>query len=828
MTVTATAHAAARAAERLRKVPFKLISAILSIAVMLSACGEVSPRETAAPEPAASPQPVRREWKITSGEADASSDVVSVLCFSGDGYYFTLTEKTGEDIPYEVVRAAEKKGEKAYNDGRYDVFETSLRFITTEGKVKRLARYDKLAAPENTEGWRDFSCVTGISGAVRKNKSELVTLEYRSISGISRGAGGSVWEYKTEWFLRTVGAKTGREYSRVEVAVPEGMYFNGSGMMITADGTIITIAQGEKGASVCCISPEGDVGGEIAYGGTIKKSLRLGSGIYAVWGVRDGAGFISVPDFESQCFGDWIILQDGVSGIFSGDERYEFYCDCAGSVSGFDSRKGEYVKAFDWAEIGFDGKDAISGVDFESSIKAFFMTEKGGRPVCVRLEETFGVPDGVEAGTRLILLTADVSGPLRKAVSYCCSVTDGLSVEVRDVSLYTDVLGYASGIAEYISQELGGEMPDIIDISGAETSILSAAGMLEDLYPYIDSDPELNRGDYFPNVLSSLEYDGRLVGTCSAFCLETVIGSENVVGSTPGWTYAGLENALSGRQGMSAFNIYTSSVDVLRSCLYADMDSFADMKKREPSFEGEGFTGLLEFCSHFPVLFDASSHSWSDIQDNSDLRVRSGRQMLIPVTVYSMEDLMREGYEFGAPVTYVGYPVSSGIGNAIKTSSFGGDGALAMCSGSSRKDEAWRFLRTFFTEEYQKSFWYLPASRKLFERQLEDAMKVYYAVDRNGLPILDRKTGERIELSRGTMYLSDFTPVNYYAVTTEQAEKIRSLVEGAERTVCRDEGLINAICAAASGYFTGGMTAAQASESAQRAALEYFGRFPTG
>ena len=85
---------------------------------------------------------------------------------------------------------------------------------------------------------------------------------------------------------------------------------------------------------------------------------------------------------------------------------------------------------------------------------------------------------------------------------------------------------------------MAGNMPDILSVAESiPYRQLAAKGLLEDLYPYIDADEQLSRSDFFPNVLSAMELDGKLYAACAGFAVETAVGASSVVGDTPGWTY---------------------------------------------------------------------------------------------------------------------------------------------------------------------------------------------------------------------------------------------------------------------------------------------------
>ena len=100
-------------------------------------------------------------------------------------------------------------------------------------------------------------------------------------------------------------------------------------------------------------------------------------------------------------------------------------------------------------------------------------------------------------------------------------------------------------------------------------------GPLEDLYPYIDHDPELSRDDFFPRVLRPLRRTGSSTAPRSQVSTSrAVIGAASVVGDTPGWTYDEFNAALASMpEGCTAFDQYTTKTDILQTCLALDMDS---------------------------------------------------------------------------------------------------------------------------------------------------------------------------------------------------------------------------------------------------------------
>ena len=146
---------------------------------------------------------------------------------------------------------------------------------------------------------------------------------------------------------------------------------------------------------------------------------------------------------------------------------------------------------------------------------------------------------------------------------------------------------------------------------------------------------------------------------------------------------------------------------------------------------------------------------------------------------------------------------------------------LSMGKSSQYKDAAWSFLRTFFTEKYQKDYWYFPTNIHVFNRQLSDAMKTEPLLDQWGNPVLNRQTGEPAIKSVSTVYLSNYVEINIYPITESKAAKLVSLVTEGAKTSVPDEALISLVLQNVSGYYDGTQSLEEAAAQVQQAATLY-------
>lgn len=104
-------------------------------------------------------------------------------------------------------------------------------------------------------------------------------------------------------------------------------------------------------------------------------------------------------------------------------------------------------------------------------------------------------------------------------------------IVVKDYSEYATDDDYNAGLTKLNTEIISGNVPDLI----ANSMLLpirqyAAKGLLEDLWPYIDADPEYSRDKLMTKPLESLQTDGKLYQLPIDFGVTTAIGLGKVVG----------------------------------------------------------------------------------------------------------------------------------------------------------------------------------------------------------------------------------------------------------------------------------------------------------
>ena len=679
---------------------------LLSAAMLLTGCGasvsEVQPE--AEPEP--TPEPVYAYTADFSEVGNGLSSLVP-LCAVKGGFYCCSYEKTGEEIPEALIREAKWRNVEVVNDGRYDICSFRLYFLSDDGSSELLKEFTPLALEENADGWKSWSCISGIDALSPDKDGNLVTLEYNTFSGNSVPAnraevvpGKNYLEYHTVWYIRTLDTQ-GKEL----------------------------------------------------------KSERIGE------------------------------------NAKKAESRFRVL-----------TRRGnlqEQLKVeetpFSFEELGIDRSQVFSPVKKDEYGKFRFVTGEGKAEslVTVSLEEV------KQERTQILVAGLEESEPLKNAVSDFNASQEDVSVTI------------ISPDDERVANA------DIFCLPSAQISAMGREGKLADLYPYLDADPKLDREDFFASALQGMELDGALISTGAGMSFETVIGASSLVGEKAGWTYDDFTAAWSALGlGTDAFDVYTTCEDVLDACLALDLDTFIDRKTASCDFTGENFRKLLYFTGNFRRDFDYDSHGWSEA-DHSDLRIRREKQMLLEKNLTCFRDVLACGCEFPEEITFIGYPTLGQAGSRMILSTFEPGLNLAMSALSEKKDDAWRFLRTFFTEDYQESYWYFPTNIHVFNRELEKAMETEEILDGNGKPVYDRETGDPAIRSVGTMYLSNFVQVDLYPLTESEAGKLVDLITESSKTGDPDEEICSIVKENVKCYYNGEASLEEAAARAQQAVSEY-------
>lgn len=271
----------------------------------------------------------------------------------------------------------------------------------------------------------------------------------------------------------------------------------------------------------------------------------------------------------------FIALSGGLEGKIFLDSGSALYCYV------FDT--GELIKLFSWSSLGIlRGGVAETGAGLVCT--GTLSPNSPGVPLLL-------VPGEAEADRSVIrFATTDPNGLdslVREAIREWNVQNPGCPIEVVDYSVYGTQDSSLSA-AKLLADMVAGDIPDIYDFSLSSIDTIPSSaqfarrGLLEDLYPYIDNDPELSREDFIPGVMSAMEIDGGLYELVPSFSLVTTFASSRVLGYNAELTYKDLNfMAANSEYFDSVFDKYRGRMWLLGNILDASGSKLVDWTKGE-------------------------------------------------------------------------------------------------------------------------------------------------------------------------------------------------------------------------------------------------------
>ena len=601
-----------------------------------------------------------------------------------------------------------------------------------------------------------------------------------------------------------------------EVKDLEGSYsFEVPGMALDKDGHIcLAIHEWFSGTAnyiqedriVLLDSQTGSVADSFRMSSTPEYMVGLANGEIAICCYERGE-LIGLLDLEEKGLKDKVQLGDFVNGMAAGDGEYPVIYSAGDSVYGLNFETGEPVKLFNWidCDVAREGDES-------------FCMLQDGRIVTTSTQETV---NGIE--NDLIVLSKNEAGEvsqkkvLRLAVMNLYPFTSKMvsrfnrsnpdyRIEVTDYSQYNN---YSSanedernaGINRLQTEIIAGDMPDILDISLLSADRLGSKGLVEDLYPYMDADPELNRSDLLEHVIQAFEENGMLYQTVGNFYILTTAGLSRVVGDHIGWTMDEFQEAMSRLQAenpnCTVFERYTTQDLALTFLLYLELENYVDWSSGECGFQSDGFIKLLEFVKSFPTVYSWETDGGADDYD-TDTRLLMGLQLMKQCNFACFEDLQVNTAGLGGePCTFVGYPTENGVGSMFAQIG----NSFAITSSCADKDAAWQFIRQFFLPEYQEQFLgeVFPTNRSVYEKMKSEATTTKYQRNPDGSFMLNEE-GKRIEEDLGSMQVNGVT-VPYRTASEEDVARVEEIINATTNILHTDDSLKRIIIDGALPYF---------------------------
>lgn len=523
---------------------------------------------------------------------------------------------------------------------------------------------------------------------------------------------------------------------------------------------------------------------------------------------------VTMIDFEKQAWGTEYLLPSSAYNIYSGGGDYLFYYQINDAIFGWkaDAPAGTEAgeRLFSWIEADINS-DNIQNFYFLPDGRVAAITREwittgsdaGESHLDVGAVVMTATPrDQLPEKTTLIYGTMYLNYEDRARIIDFNKTSDKYRIEVKDYAEFNTGADDNAGLQKLNTEIIAGVVPDILCTGSMPVKQYAAKGVLEDLWSFIDNDPDLGRDKLMLRPLEVSQVGGKLYEVFGDFSVQTVIGAKNIVGDRMSWTLADLQEALEKMpEGCAIFGQEDTKEGMLSTVLNRNMENFVNWDTGECFFDTENFKSLLAFCNSFAADFDYESVDWTEWED-SDSRILSGKQMLAEAYIGNFEwSFQRYQALFPDGLSYVGFPMEDGsVG-----SSFSSGTGYAISTTCKDKDGAWSFIREILLPKSDNDRYYygsFPINKADFDKAREEAMTPQYSLDENGEPYLD-ENGEPYITNLGSYWMNDGTEIKFHLPTQEEIDQFMELYNAINSMSRYDQSIYDIVNDVAGGYFAG-------------------------
>lgn len=272
--------------------------------------------------------------------------------------------------------------------------------------------------------------------------------------------------------------------------------------------------------------------------------------------------------------------------------------------------------------------------------------------------------------------------------------------------------------------------PDIIVFGSTLTEnapseqLYEAKGYLVDLNEYLESDPELQKSDFLPNLLEAFcATNGQLYNIATEFQVETEYIAAEYAANVTDWSIENVYEIMKSMPDGSCF-VDSGYTDLALEFLLTNCaDEFVNVEKHSCEFQSQAFYDLLYLCRDY-------CGTGNPVLSNSVLLDKS------------ISSSLSEGLSLNSSGIFVGYPGVPGNGGVINCAA-----SFSMVVTSQVKDGGWKFLRTLLIEDFQNEW-----TGTMFPVR-KDSFDYCISLEQNRNPEIDAREYEILaEMVEGACY----------------------------------------------------------------------------
>lgn len=444
-------------------------------------------------------------------------------------------------------------------------------------------------------------------------------------------------------------------------------------------------------------------------------------------------------------------------GVYGGANN-NFYRFDSSNLYGYPVGETEGRNIFNWSDVGLSMSDVHLG---ECSDGRFVVLAASSNQTETLSYEMAVLYEGTDQREILSMVSLIATPGLIQAISDFNKTNDKYKVELTEYFPYTQNVSdeeWDNAILNLNTRIISGDIPDILDMSNLSVRIYHNKRLLEDLYPYMENDLEINRDDYFENIFDAISIDGKLPYLTDGAAISTMLAKAGIVNGNGGWTIQELEKVI---DTYGANSIENLTGDFFLKIMIQTGNNFIDWNSDMCSFDSPEFVELLEFAGK---IQGSSGKGFEGTETGNPYSA-------VYATVLSVYHITQYRNYYNGNLKLLGLPGGEGEYHAIRP-----EVKVGISSRSNQKEGAWEFVRTLLTEEHQISCMMLPIHKKAFEEVMQaavDGKSIWTWTYENGKP-----TEEDVELTRQLLSRSAYVENDNKTLETIILEEARKYFSG--------------------------------------------------
>ncbi len=400
----------------------------------------------------------------------------------------------------------------------------------------------------------------------------------------------------------------------------------------------------------------------------------------------------------------------------------------------------------------------------------------------------------------------------RKQIVEFNRASEEYRIKYIDYSEYNTEEDYQAGQKKLQDDILAGNVPDIL-ITDQQFSAAKYANknLFMDLYTFMDQDPMLSRDKFLDNVLIACETNGKLYELPTNIYLMGFMGRKDMIADYRGLTMRAFADKVAALpEGVSFFREGDYSRDnLLEVFFFINYINYLDPATGLCRLNNDDFKAMLEWLKTQPEKarweqddFDYETFDHEAYQN----MYKEGKAIAQWTSLDSFNSFQNYFYDFGdAELDFIGAPAPDGDGMAFTATNL----KFLVSAKSVFPEQAWNFVKVFFTEENQRDLgWGFPVTKEALEAEKQEALdeiakrEAEKAENEEGV-VSENAVTEVIVGGNGIATMPSYPSYERRYATVEDVETIYSYVKSVKKQLRYDESILDIIKEEASEYFGG-------------------------